>query len=716
MNCSHKILHSLENSHLACDYLKTCNYQADYFDLLTFNYCIVENRQYITWPLIVLIFILCFYFLSSTVDQYVSRILGRMSVKLNISQNLAGLTLLAFGNQVVDIIVALVSSDEDNGGIEASLSTILGADSLVIGFVMPTVIFLGNGVIVKGQNFLRDLVTYLIGLSFVIFLGTVRKELNIIYGAIIFSLYIVYVGICILMEKVENIKRLKKEEEERKRKKEIEDYSEDYDENESIEQDDEKHDFVITLLDTEDNKYKLYDESKSSIFLEKKSTKEENDFEKKHIKINVPDNDHKKDIEKSEKENKEENKNEKEKIDSNDKKEVDENIDIEQTKEKNDIKEKKENNEEEELEENEDNNNSEKDNNDECEHDIIGSLSDKKSLIEDVASLKGPKGFNIKNFLNDQYYAEKSRESIKLHKFHRQTSIDIKEKNLVYNRLHYILAKYYLNNKEEKWKDTSCFKKIIKIMVEIPLNLIRDLTTPPFEKEKWKKEFLALSPVFISLSISLFFKLFKYYVLYPHYIFIISYYALLVILGIFLYKKTYRGSLPNCEWILLVSAFAMSLIWIYVITTILIQMVNDSKMLFPFEVSRSFLIMTILAVGNALPDFLVDVTLSKRGYAEMALSGAIGSPVFSLLFGFGLSLIKTFAFSNKKAEEFNLLSFTPSNKVILCAMLGIFANLIYYMIVFACVGFRAKKYVSFAGFFIFTEYLIAIVLVSFVFT
>ena len=294
MNCSHEILHSFENSHLACDYLKECNYQADYFNLLTFNYCLVENKQYITWPLITLIFILCFYFLSSTVDQYVSRILGRMSVKLNISQNLAGLTLLAFGNQVVDIIVALVSSDEDNGGIEASLSTILGADSLVIGFVMPTVIFLGNGVIVKGQNFLRDLVTYLIGLSFVIFLGTVRKELNIIYGAIIFSLYILYVGICILMEKVENIKRLKKEEEERKRKKEIEDCSEDYyDENESIEQDDEKHDFVIKLLDTEDNKYKLYDESKSSIFLEKKSTKDENDFEKKQIKINVPNNNNK---------------------------------------------------------------------------------------------------------------------------------------------------------------------------------------------------------------------------------------------------------------------------------------------------------------------------------------------------------------------------------------------------------------------------------------
>ena len=163
MSCSWEMLHSFNNSSKACEYLNECNYNFDYFSLLRFNYCYEEDKQYITWPLIGLTFVLCFYFLSTTVDEYTSRILGRISVKLNMSQNLAGLTLLAFGNQAVDILVALISGDEENGGIEASLSTILGADSLVIGFVMPTVIFLGNGVIVKGQNFIRDLFTYLIG-------------------------------------------------------------------------------------------------------------------------------------------------------------------------------------------------------------------------------------------------------------------------------------------------------------------------------------------------------------------------------------------------------------------------------------------------------------------------------------------------------------------------------------------------------------------------
>ena len=246
-----------------------------------------------------------------------------------------------------------------------------------------------------------------------------------------------------------------------------------------------------------------------------------------------------------------------------------------------------------------------------------------------------------------------------------------------------------------------------------PLNIIRDLTTPPFEKEKWKKEFFAFTPLCMSLIITVFFNLYSYYIKY--YIYIIVYYILLLILALYLYKKTYSGSLPNCEWILLISALIMSMLWIYMFTTILVQMVNDSQYLLPFEISKSFLIMTILAVGNALPDYLIDCTLCKRGYAEMALSGTIGSPVFSLFFGFGLSLIKYFSLSSKNSEEFNFLSSSPSMTVILCAISGIIINLIHYMIVFSCAKFRVKKHAAFAGFVVFFGYITSIILVSFVF-
>ena len=375
-------------------------------------------------------------------------------------------------------------------------------------------------------------------------------------------------------------------------------------------------------------------------------------------------------------------------------------------KEKNEKKEKEEKKEKKEKKENKkDDKNDDKSKDDLDEMDI---LSDKKSLFEDIASLGGPIIFNINDFKNEEYYKRKSE-------VHRQSSMLINQRKLVFNRLHYTLAKYYLNSKEEKWSELSIFQKLLKIFIEFPLNLVRDLTTPPFEKEKWKKEFFALMPLSISICISLLFNLFPYYIKFPHFIFIAIYYVLALFICYRLYKKSYRGSLPNCEWVLLISALIMSMLWIFTVTKILVQMINDSQFLLPFEVSRSFLIMTVLAVGNALPDFLIDITLSKSGFAEMALSGTIGSPVFSLLFGFGLSLIKTFLFSDKKEQVFDLMNFTPSIKVILCAIGALFFNLVHYMLVFSLVNYKVKRYVSFTGFFIFLLYLVSIVLVSFIF-
>jgi sodium/potassium/calcium exchanger 6 len=629
------IIHSIKNISKICDYLKE-NYDPDYFGLLKINYCYFGNRQYFTWPLIIIVLLLCFYFLSTSVDEYVSRILGRMSVKLNMSQNLAGLTLLAFGNQAVDIMVALVTGDDDNGGISSSLSTLLGADSLVIGLVLPTVIFLGNGVIVKGQNFLRDLLTYMFAILLVFSLGAFVKYLNIMFALIIFGSYIIYVGICIIMERIE--------------KKKLLESKKDYDDNDSIDHD-EQHDFKVQLFEDED---------------EKVNEKEDDGSELIKIKEKTDNKDKKNDdnISKDSKESKSSS------IDSNKMKEKsqDENIKIDKEVE---IKNKKEK--------------------------TINDLTD----------------FNIKDFFNDKYVLKLNQESERIH---RTTSVLINQKHLVYNRLHYTLAKYYLNSKEEKWSEINIFQKIIKIIVEFPINIIRDLTIPPFEKEKWKREFFAVMPVTISLIISLFFGLFKYYIKYPNFIIVIIYYILAIILGIFMYHKTYKGSLPNCEWPLLIASVIMSMIWIYVITTILIQMVMDSRLLLPFKVNISFLIMTILAVGNALPDFLIDCTLSKSGYAEMALSGTIGSPVFSLLFGFGLSLLKTFALKTDRKDDFNLLDFDDqSHKLILCAMVGVFVNLVHYMIVFTLANFKVKRYASYAGYCIFLGYLTSLVLFSFVF-
>lgn len=629
MDCNelYSFLHNTTNKTEIENYLNQC-YDAEYIGYVYFNYIILGNKQYITWPLIILTILLCFYFLSTTIDEYLSKILGRMSVKLKISQNLAGLTLLALGNQAVDIMVALVTGEEENGGLVSSLSALLGGDSIVIGFVLPTVIFLGNGFTIKGRNLIRDTLTYLCSLLFIFCLGAFRKNLNLVFGFIIFFLYFIYVGICILMEKIEK---------KREREKTL------------LEDDDlltsDNNTFSVQIFpdDDEENENKLDDGSEL-------------------IKVS------------------DDNKN----------------------KDNNKIK--------------EEHNNNKKEN----EQD---DLANDKNNDSGIIGEKIP--FNINNFLNDQYYIEKTAQSEEL-KRKRSNSILTAKNRQAFNKLNYAFAKYYLNSEEAKWEDLSTFKKIIRIVIETPINFIRDITIPPFEKEKWKKELFSAMPITIPLALSVFFYnfSFKFYTTFPYFIYLIVYFVLAIGLGIFLYYRTYTGSLPDCEWVLLIISSIMTMLWIYVITNILIQMVMDAQLLLPFEVSPSFLIMTILAMGNALPDFLVDCTLAKTGFAEMALSGTIGAPVFSLLLGFGLTLIKNFIVpkeekdeSSKKQNNFDLLNFEKQNKrnlLLLCAMTGVFFNLIHYMIVFSLAHFKVKRYASYTGYFVFICYLTSLILFSFV--
>jgi len=58
------------------------------------------------------------------------------------------------------------------------------------------------------------------------------------------------------------------------------------------------------------------------------------------------------------------------------------------------------------------------------------------------------------------------------------------------------------------------------------------------------------------------------------------------------------------------------------------------------KLDTTFLGLTILAMGNALPDALTTIALSKEGYAQMGITGTYAGCLFGLLVGFGLSMLK----------------------------------------------------------------------------
>lgn len=80
------------------------------------------------------------------------------------------------------------------------------------------------------------------------------------------------------------------------------------------------------------------------------------------------------------------------------------------------------------------------------------------------------------------------------------------------------------------------------------------------------------------------------------------------------------------------------LMYTYIFVGFLIDMLNTLGVLLGLD--NTYLGLTILAVGNALPDALTTIAFCKQGYTTMAISGGIAGQLFGLLVGFGLSMLK----------------------------------------------------------------------------
>ena len=90
------------------------------------------------------------------------------------------------------------------------------------------------------------------------------------------------------------------------------------------------------------------------------------------------------------------------------------------------------------------------------------------------------------------------------------------------------------------------------------------------------------------------------------------------------------------------------------------------------NINKSFLGMTILTYGNSISDLMLNLSLVNLGYGEMALSGSIAGPLFNLLIGLGIPLIKL----NIKNGAINIDIFNTNNKIGIICLIFLIGNLL----------------------------------------
>lgn len=108
----------------------------------------------------------------------------------------------------------------------------------------------------------------------------------------------------------------------------------------------------------------------------------------------------------------------------------------------------------------------------------------------------------------------------------------------------------------------------------------------------------------------------------------------------------------NPSWYIIISLIGVisGLMWTYILIGVLIDMLEVLGVLFHIE--KTFLGLTVLAIGNALPDAMTTISLCKQGAGVLAISGGYAGQLFGYLIGFGISMLKVTL--KRGPQEFDL--------------------------------------------------------------
>ena len=215
----------------------------------------------------------------------------------------------------------------------------------------------------------------------------------------------------------------------------------------------------------------------------------------------------------------------------------------------------------------------------------------------------------------------------------------------------YRIKRHYFSQLDD-YESMSILNKIVFIFFEIPFNILRDLSIPAVEQQRYNNIVFSLFPLFSFLTFMFLTGNYTYFIEFKKVsshltIYVLKYksiteflliLAFICIICIVLYIKIDKNHLPKQILLICFVNFGMSIIWISVFSDIIVDLLTFLGVI--FNLPSSFLGLTLLAIGNSIPDAALDTSLAKSGYGEMAISGTHAGPLFNLIIGLGFSLLK----------------------------------------------------------------------------
>lgn len=194
-------LRNLSNSEERCHFIKStesCQMDDGFIQYLQIPYCSFHGPVALAFFFLSLWLVFLFIILGLTADDYFCPSLMVISKTLRISENIAGVTFLAYGNGAPDIFSALaaLSHAKSSSAVQLGMQALFGAGMFVTTVVVGVISFVST-VTLASRPFTRDVLFYLGAMSWVFI--TLYKE-NITVGEAIgfIVFYVAYVLLVIV--------------------------------------------------------------------------------------------------------------------------------------------------------------------------------------------------------------------------------------------------------------------------------------------------------------------------------------------------------------------------------------------------------------------------------------------------------------------------------------------------------------------------------------
>ena len=185
--------------------------------------------------------------------------------------------------------------------------------------------------------------------------------------------------------------------------------------------------------------------------------------------------------------------------------------------------------------------------------------------------------------------------------------------------------------------------------------------------------------------------------------------TLIISLSVLIYYTSTKYEINKYPIIIHFLTLILSLIWIWFAANLLISLLMAISTI--ININKYFLGMTILTYGNSISDLMLNLSLVNLGYSEMALSGSISGPLFNLLIGLGIPLIKL----NIKSGNINIEIFNKDNLIGIICLFLLIGNLITLIIQAKFSDYHLTNKLAIIRFLFYFTFFIIICIITFVY-